>query len=97
MKWLPSMFLFVAVTLAGCETKRATDEQCRVIFDRLVVLELREMGFDDPALAKLRQRELASRYRKDLASCVGYAIPSRALECIAKAEDSEALSHDCLR
>lgn len=96
MKWLPSLLLCLA-TLSACDGERASEEQCRSIFDRLVVLELEEMGFDDPALAERRQAELSARYRDDLAACVGRRLPAGAMTCVATAENAEVISHDCLQ
>lgn len=83
--------------LLGCDGERASEAQCRTIFDRLVELELEEMGFVDPLLSKRRQQELATRYQKQLAACVGRRIPSDALGCVEQAESSEGISHGCLR
>ena len=64
--------------------------------DRLVELELREMGFEDPELTRRRQEELSRRYRSEIASCVGRSLTDEAMRCIEAAETAEALSHDCL-
>jgi len=92
--WICALGLF----FGAChdETSGATPEQCRAIFDRLVEVELAEMGYQDPVLAERRQAELARRYRSEIEECVGKAIPPGAMECIASAETAEALSHECL-
>ena len=82
---------------SACQSERATPEQCRIIFNRLMVLELAEMGFDDPALAQRRQVEFAYRYREEIVSCVGRKIPPGALKCVQTAQTAENVSHDCLR
>lgn len=86
-----------ALMLTACVEERASREQCQMIFDRLVTLELAEMGYADPALTARRQAELASRYRKQLAACVGKPIPPDAQACVARAETTEEVSHECLR
>jgi len=96
MRWLYLGLATALTALSACSTQHATPEQCRAIFDRLVVLELYEMGFQDPALATIRQEELAKRYQDEIDSCVGRPLPTGAMECIAKAKDAESLSHDCL-
>lgn len=97
MNWMISTVVFAALSLSACAYKRASAEQCRAIFDRLVVLELKEMGFQDPALSERRQIELAARYREELATCVGRRIPPGAMTCVASAETAEVVNRDCLR
>lgn len=81
----------------GCGTERATPAQCREIFDRIVAIELEEMGFADPELASRKQASLAALYAGRLQECVGRRLPSEALRCVATAKSTEALSHKCLR
>lgn len=97
MKWPSNLLLAAVATLPACHAQRASEEQCRLIFDRLVVLELEEAGFVDPALAQRRQAELSARYGHEIASCVGRRIPAGALACAMAAKDAEAISHNCLR
>lgn len=83
--------------LAACDQRKADEADCRAIFDRIVEVELREMGFRDPELAKRRQAELAERHRGLIAQCVGRSLPVGALECVSSADSTEEISHDCLR
>lgn len=96
MKWLSLSIIMVLVALSACEPPRASAEQCRQIFDRMVELELRQMGFQDPVLAKRRQADLAARFRQDLESCVGRPMPEDAMACVAKAQNTQSLLRDCL-
>ncbi|MEZ4287209.1 MAG: hypothetical protein R3A47_03490 [Polyangiales bacterium] len=92
-----AVLVLSSLTLFGCSdsTLRATATDCRILFDRLVELELREAGFNDPALTKIRQSEFASRFREHIDSCVGRPISRTALDCARTAKTSEALSHEC--
>ncbi|MDD9944663.1 MAG: hypothetical protein OXU20_26695 [Myxococcales bacterium] len=92
--WLASVSL--ALLACGSEGDRATPSQCRAIFDRLVAIELREIGFVDDALTARRQRELAARYRNDIAACAGKSIKTDAMRCVRSAQSAEYLSHVCL-
>lgn len=83
--------------ISGCGQRKADESDCRAIFDRIVEVELREMGFRDPALAERRQAELAERHRGLIAQCVGRSLPAGAMECVARADTTEEISHDCLR
>lgn len=98
ISWLLTAYLAAATgsCLAACSSSPATTEQCRVIFDRLVALELHEMGFADPALTRRKQEELAARYQAELAACVGTPLPEGAMRCVAAATTAEIVSHDCL-
>lgn len=84
-------------TACACDQSQASPEQCRAIFERLIVIELEEMGFHDAALAEHKQAELSARYGDELAACVGRPLPAGAMECVASAKTAEVLSHDCLR
>ena len=83
-------------SLCGCRGEPATREECRVIFDRVVDLELGEMGYRDPVLAARKKEELARRLERDLEQCVGRRMPARALECVKVAKSAEEVSHRCL-
>ncbi len=96
MKWLSLSIIMILVALSACEPQRASVEQCRQIFDRMVELELRQMGFQDPALAKRRQADLAARFEQELDACVGRPIPESAMACVAKAKNIQSLLQDCL-
>lgn len=89
--------LFVLLSVLGCDRKDATEEDCQVIFDRLVALELAEMGFSDAKLLELKQAEFRARYQAELSSCVGKPISPRALSCVATAQSTEEMSHECMK
>ncbi len=83
--------------LSGCSNEGASMEQCRAIFDRLVSVELEEMGFRDPTLAGLTRSELSARYQTEIAECVGRRLPPHAMSCVMAANNAETVSHECLR
>jgi hypothetical protein len=83
--------------LSGCSTQGASIDQCRAIFDRLVTIELEEMGFRDPALADFARAELSARHRAEVATCVGRRLPPNAMSCVMTAGNAETVSHECLR
>ena len=98
--WICALGLCVlGLTLGAChaDATGATPAQCRAIFNRLVEVELEEMGYRDPVLAERRQADLARRYQSEIEECVGKAIPPGAMACIVSAETAEGLSHECLR
>lgn len=88
--------LAITLVLAACG-ETATADDCRVILERIVDLELREQGFVDPALTRRKQEEFARRYAADLARCEGLRLRPHARACVEVATSSEQISHVCLR
>lgn len=89
--------LALYVASLGCSREPATERQCQAILDRIVELELTEMGFADPVLLGRTQHELRGRYRTELAACVGKSISAGAMDCAMRAESAEELSHGCMK
>lgn len=81
----------------GCDRTRASRVDCETIFERLIALELGEMGYQDPELIQRWMKRLRVRYRAELDECVGRTLPSTALLCIQEATTVEIVSHECLR
>jgi hypothetical protein len=91
------LVVLISIALSGCERGApATQAECALIFDRLVELELQEMGYRDPVLLKLWQGRLAVRHEGLVSSCVGRRLPPGAMECVRRVASAEALSHECL-
>ncbi len=82
---------------SGCNRRRATEDECRAIFDRIVDIELEERGYRDPMLAERRKTELRRQFDDRVRACVGRPIPDDAMGCVARAGTAESLSHECLR
>jgi hypothetical protein len=83
------------MALAGCH-ERATPEACRAILDRIVELELHEMGYSDPVLAARKRAELEKKLAPELERCHGLRLPADALQCVRRATSAEELTHRCL-
>lgn len=92
----PWMIVLVAL-LSTCRSELATSDDCAVILDRIVALELAEQGFVDPELTRRKQAEFARRFAAELQRCEGLSLPTGARECVARATSAEQISHDCLR
>ncbi|MET0593517.1 MAG: hypothetical protein ABW133_12515 [Polyangiaceae bacterium] len=87
--------------LAGCGHP-ASEEECRVILERIVDLELKQQKVNDPAeIAKRRNDSLgitADGGRPSmLDGCIGRHITDRALDCVRKAETSSDITEHCLQ
>jgi hypothetical protein len=96
-RFITCSVVMVAVSVYGCERREASRADCEVIFERLITLELSEMGYRDPALTQRWIKRLRARYRAELDECVGRELPPGALQCLQEAKTAEVVSHDCLR
>ena len=84
--------------LAGaCQRHPASMAECTAIFDSIFALEFREVGFRDPVLQRRKHDELAAKFAQDLQECRGTLLRAGAVECAARAQTTEELSHRCLR
>ena len=86
---------FVLLAMTGCG-RHATQADCEVILDRMVVVKLKEKHITDAASVQKMQAELRKDSESDFPSCVGRRITDSAMECIKKAETQEAIIK-CLR
>lgn len=93
--WLAPLGL--ALVLLTCRSERADADDCALILDRIVALELAEQGYRDPELARRKQQEFARRFAPELQRCEGLSLPPGARECVARAVSAEEISHVCLR
>ncbi|WP_434427052.1 hypothetical protein [Nannocystis pusilla] len=89
--------LGLALLLLTCRSERAGADDCAVILDRIVALELAEQGYRDPELTRRKQQEFARRFVPELQRCEGLSLPPGARGCIARAASAEEISHVCLR
>jgi hypothetical protein len=88
--------LAAVLGLSGCSRERAQPEDCERIFDRLVEVELHELGYRDPALAQRRRQELRKLLADELGRCVGGRMRPDALICVERAQKAEEIVHQCL-
>lgn len=92
------LFLLVSMSmLVACHERAATRAECQLILDRIITIELGELGYRDPIFARRKQTELRTRLKSRLDACIGRPIPTHAITCIPNATTTEHLSHDCLR
>jgi hypothetical protein len=82
---------------SGCRRHVVTAPECEKILDRIVDLELHELGFRDPVLAQRKEVELRRTLAAELHQCEGVRVREGALECVATAATVEEISHRCLR
>jgi hypothetical protein len=92
---------FVAMGATACGHP-ATADECRVIVDRIVELELRAQKVSDPA--EIDRRRRTSLGMTDgatppnlLQDCIGRHLTDRAMECVRSAQTAGEISERCLR
>lgn len=85
-----------AVALLGCGRK-ATEADCMVIVDQMVVVKMKQKNNTDPAAVTKLQTELREEAKGEIMDgCVGKRISDGALDCIKKAETQEEIIK-CMR
>lgn len=96
---LPVLVVTVAVACAvqACRSgERATQEQCAEILDRMVQLDMEALGFHDPALTELKQRDLRAKFSGALQECTQLTLNPGALECVRRATTTKEVVEGCL-
>lgn len=97
-RWsVPLLICALMWSALGCRPRNATRAECQMIVDRIITIELGELGYRDPVFARRKQAELRERLKSRLDGCIGRPLPTHALTCIPNATTTETLSHDCLR
>lgn len=88
-------FVFASLTLAGCGRK-ATREDCDVVVDKNVELQLKALGVVDPAVVSKRREEMRASMKDDIDKCVGKRVTDGMISCVKNAETTEKIDK-CLR
>lgn len=91
-----SLWILLLILNSCGDGRPATAADCRVIFGRIVEVELRELGYRDPALSVRRARELSAPLAEQLRACEGRQISNAMLQCVNSAKTTEEISHTCL-
>ena len=91
----PAVLLAPLLLLSGCGHK-ATREDCEVVVDRNVELQLKALGVTDPATIAKRRDEMRSSMKEDIDKCVGKRVTDGNMACVKSAETAEKIDK-CLR
>jgi hypothetical protein len=83
------------VAAAACG-RRATLDDCRLIVDRSVELEMRQMSLIDPSAIRKREDDVRSALQSELTSCEGRRVTGRTISCVQRANTLLELDQ-CLR
>ena len=81
--------------LAGCGRK-ATREDCEMVVDRNVELQLKALGVVEPSIVAKRRIEMRASMDKDIKECGGKRVTDSMMACVKQAETAEKIDK-CLR
>jgi hypothetical protein len=85
----------VAAVAVGCG-RRATDADCRLIVDRSVELQMKEMSHYDVAVIAQREQRVRAALDDQLRSCQSRRVTDRTMTCVRAASTMKELD-TCLR
>jgi len=85
----------LAPMLVGCGRK-ATHEDCEVVVDKNVELQLKALGVTDPAIVGKRRDEMRAAMKDDIDKCVGKRVTDGMMACVKNAETADKIDK-CLR
>lgn len=94
---LPALLGLLVVTafLAGCGRK-ATREDCEIVVDKNVEVQLKALGVTDPGVIAKRRDEMRSSMKDDIDKCIGKRVTDSMITCVKRAENAEQIDK-CLR
>jgi len=93
-----AIYLVVCLIPGGCGSPSASAEDCIAIVDRIIELELAELGLHDPVLLERWTNAFHQSLRAELTTCAnGHTLLPEARNCIASARTTTEVVDDCLR
>jgi hypothetical protein len=87
---LPIALVALVLALAGCGRK-ATREDCDIVVDRNVELQLKALGITDPAIIAKRREEMRGSMKEDIDKCVGKRVTDGMMACVKAADTPEKI------
>jgi hypothetical protein len=84
-----------ALILPGCGRK-ATREDCEIVVDRNVELQLKALGVTDATVVTKRREEMRASMKDDIDKCVGKRVTDGMMTCVKAADTAEKIDK-CLR
>ena len=92
---LTSLGLTAAAALAACG-RRATEADCRLIVDRSVELQMKEMSNTTPSAIHQRAEQVRGELGDEIKACEGRRVTDKTVSCVQAASTSMDLDK-CLR
>ena len=85
----------VSAVLAACG-RPATQQDCELIIDRNVELQMKQMQITDPATIEKRKNEIRQQMGDQLKGCVGKRVTNGMMACVKQAQSADEIDQ-CLR
>jgi hypothetical protein len=97
LRVLAPLLLGLVVGLAGCGHP-ATREECDLILDKIVELELRGQNVTDPAVIAQRKDDTRKAKGEELMQkCLGRKVTDARMACVKNAISYDQIENQCLR
>lgn len=90
-----ALLIAFAALVGGCGRK-ATREDCEMVVDRNVELQLKALGISDADVIAKRRDEMRASMRDDIDKCVGKRVTDAMMACVKAAETAEKIDK-CLK
>jgi hypothetical protein len=88
--WLVLAAIPLVLGGAGCG-RAATEQDCDMIVDRYVEVELKALNVTDPRVVEQRKAEMRRDLKDDLKACPGKHITDSMLACVRQAASNAEL------
>jgi hypothetical protein len=89
------LFFSLGFVLTGCGRK-ATTEDCELIINRNVEVQMKAMHIDDTPTISKKQDELRAQMKDDLKDCEGRRVTDKMITCVRGAQTGDEIT-ECLR
>jgi hypothetical protein len=93
---LPPLLAIPLMAGAAACGRPATQEDCELIIDRNVELQMKQMQITDQAAVDKRKAEIRSAMSSELKGCVGKRVTDGMMICVKKAQTADEIDQ-CLR
>ena len=93
---LVRLMLLLGLLLTAECGRRATDDDCRLIVDRSVELQMEEMSQNDKATIAEREKEVRAELQDEIKSCETRRVTDKTMACVRGAKTMRELDA-CLR
>ena len=87
--------LCIAMASMACG-RPATEAECQLIVDRIIEVELKAEGTNDPALITKKKEELRATFTNELKECTGRRVTNGMLACVRAATTADEINQ-CIR
>jgi hypothetical protein len=85
----------LALAMAGCG-RPATREDCELIIDKNVELEMKQMKIEDPTAIEKRKTEIRATMEGQLKGCIGKRVTDGMMKCVRNAKTTDEID-GCMR